>query len=285
MRLRRALLCSLLLPAVLQTLPGQSPEKALIEEPAKSYLDRALDDMEKYGPYRKQMNWKVLRREATILAAGAKRTEDTYPAIDMVCAQQKNHSCQLMNLPEASSDIHQKVLEVERRYRHWDGRKVLFSHRGSVFTNRRQANLAMLEKSGSRYAYIYLPAAGGADPNFDLVASPPRWADAIQELIEKARMGGVDGWIIDLRGGAGGTVAPMLAGLQPLLGDGTLLTLDGEQNRWSYVSERGDIVQRWRHRKSYLAVKLPQSRLSMNRARPLRSSSTVQRAAQVSNSQ
>lgn len=260
MRLQRALLCLLILQCSLERGPGQSLRQAPMEEAAKAYLDRALDYMEKYGPYRKQMNWKVLRREAAELAAGATRTEETYPAINMVCAQQKNHSCQLMNLPKPSAETQRKVYEIERRYRHWDGRKLLLARHPSVFTGRKVPIFAMLESSGHRYAYLYLPAAGAGDPTFDLDESPPRWANAIQELIEKARTRGAEGWIVDLRGSSGGFLPPMLAGLQPLLGDVTLLKIDGRHNRWSFVSERGAIFQKWGHHNSYLVLELPRSR-------------------------
>lgn len=49
-----------------------------------------------------------------------------------------------------------------------------------------------------------------------------RFADSIQSVIKSFDERGVDKWIIDLRKNTGGNCWPMLAGLGPLLGNGTL---------------------------------------------------------------
>jgi len=59
--------------------------------------------------------------------------------------------------------------------------------------------------------------------------------DAIRTRIEEARIAKACAWIVDLREDTGGNMHPMLDGLAPLLGDGTLgyyVQRDGSRTRW-----------------------------------------------------
>lgn len=63
------------------------------------------------------------------------------------------------------------------------------------------------------------------------------FASEIQNQIRTTDHSNIIGWIVDLRGNAGGNMWPMLAGIGPLLGDGTFgYFIDPENNRtpWGY---------------------------------------------------
>jgi hypothetical protein len=77
-----------------------------------------------------------------------------------------------------------------------------------------------------------------------------QFAAAIQQAIREADHDHLLGWVVDLRGNGGGNMWPMLAGLGPLLGDGTLgyfITANGVENVWAYgggaARVNGTVVQ------------------------------------------
>lgn len=82
-------------------------------------------------------------------------------------------------------------------------------------------------------AYLTIPAI-----SFAHLPSLNAYADSLQQLI--ARLDGTkpSGWVVDLRENVGGNCWPMLAGLGPLLGEGTcgyFMTPEGENAQaWSY---------------------------------------------------
>jgi carboxyl-terminal processing protease len=63
------------------------------------------------------------------------------------------------------------------------------------------------------------------------------FASEIQNQISTADHSNITGWIVDLRGNAGGNMWPMVAGIGPLLGEGTFgYFIDPENNQtaWGY---------------------------------------------------
>ena len=91
--------------------------------------------------------------------------------------------------------------------------------------------------------YLRVRAFAGAD------AAATVHAAAIQDAIRAADREGLAGWIVDLRGNAGGNLWPMLAGLGPILGDGVLghfVDPDGGEVPWVYrdgAISLGEVVQ------------------------------------------
>lgn len=67
-------------------------------------------------------------------------------------------------------------------------------------------------------SYVSIPTFGSMDSEASL-----QFATRLRDIVEAdAGRAGHCGWILDLRGNGGGNMYPMLAGLWPLLGDGTL---------------------------------------------------------------
>lgn len=80
--------------------------------------------------------------------------------------------------------------------------------------------------------YIQVRSFGGADPEA-VVA----FAENIQEDIRTQDNQGITGWIVDLRNNTGGNMWPMLAGIGPILGEGTVGYFIGPDNSrqvWSF---------------------------------------------------
>lgn len=88
----------------------------------------------------------------------------------------------------------------------------------------------------SSVGYVRVPTLpGGHTPAF--VRS---YVAALRDSVRVADRPDLDGWIVDLRGNLGGNMWPMLAGIGPILGEGTLgyfIDPDSLRQTWTY---RGD---------------------------------------------
>ena len=65
------------------------------------------------------------------------------------------------------------------------------------------------------------------------------FAQNIQDQIRSKDDSGLVGWIVDLRGNYGGNMWPMLAGIGPILGEGTVgyfVTARGSTSSWRYIN-------------------------------------------------
>jgi len=71
-------------------------------------------------------------------------------------------------------------------------------------------------RTGDGIGYLDVPAFVGSPQQSKV------YATALQNLIKTLDTQGVRGWIVDLRQNTGGNCYPMIAGLGPLLGEGTL---------------------------------------------------------------
>jgi len=78
--------------------------------------------------------------------------------------------------------------------------------------------------------YLAIPGIRAGDR-----ALPLRYRDAVLEALRAGSAQGVRGWVVDLRENTGGTMWPMLAGLEPLLrgqAPGYFLRIDGSRDAW-----------------------------------------------------
>lgn len=90
---------------------------------------------------------------------------------------------------------------------------------------------------GPGIGYLELPGVSG---NREMLQS---YAQAAQQLIRDMDQAGVCTWMIDLRRNMGGSMWPMLAGVQPLLGAGAcgfFVSLSGKRTSWLPV--KGDLL-------------------------------------------
>lgn len=82
----------------------------------------------------------------------------------------------------------------------------------------------------SRYGLVHLPGFLGAPE------AGRRYTQAVRDGLIEMAGAGICGWIVDLRDNDGGNMWPMLAGLDPLLGEppfGAFVTPQGDMQYWS----------------------------------------------------
>ena len=191
------------------TLHGQ--DELTLSEEATEYLHAALDIMEENSVNREIIDWETLRSTAFRRAKGAQAPSDTYNAIKASLRSLKdNHS--FFVLPQPSG---QQTADAEA------GPPPPFDEpTGSLVSE--------------GVALLTIPAHSGLNPP----ANQVRYAEILHELISSYAASGVLGWIVDLRGNGGGNMWPMLAGLGPLLGEGTVGSFtypnDAPSSLWTY---------------------------------------------------
>ncbi|MGZ8490843.1 MAG: S41 family peptidase [Gemmatirosa sp.] len=175
---------------------------------ARTYLNNALDFMEEVFLYRARINWTQVRAAAADSARNAQTPTQTYAGI--------RTAVRLLN------DRHSGFFPPE------------------VAPGRVDAppNNPLYLTSGAtrgRLAYLYVPTFTGRNP--------VGRADSILTVVRQLDQAGPCGWILDLRNNPGGYWAAMIAGLNPLIGDGRFGGLvDADSNRaffYSYGARAG----------------------------------------------
>jgi hypothetical protein len=158
---------------------------------AKAYLDQALDRLEREHINSAKVDWKTLRAEADLAAAGATTPAQTYPAIrGAIAALGERHT---FLAPPRGPGPSGEPTPASRAL-----------PRGAMV--------------GQQVAMIALPSLRRdlADPSDD--GAP--YQAAIETFVTQARAHGACGWIVDLRGHGGGDMWPGMRGLAALLGSG-----------------------------------------------------------------
>ena len=112
-----------------------------------------------------------------------------------------------------------------------------------------------LSKAGNQIRYSLLDCSSGIEPlpalpsNIGYIrvgttsgVSSDEYSGNMQSAIRAADRDDTIGWIVDLRGNGGGSTYAMLAGVGPILGDGTagsFVNPSGAKDEWGYRSEPG----------------------------------------------
>jgi hypothetical protein len=203
---------------------------------ARSYLNQALDIMQQNSLHKKEIDWAKLRAETLAQAKGAQTTYDTYDAIWFA----------LGHLGDHHSFLQLSTKELQEKYKETQMKKPpsLLRTAGSEpwppspYINR-QISAEIEPINGIRVAHIVVPAFEGSDDE-----KMHLYANTLQDDIKKLANSHPVGWIVDLRGNLGGNMWPMLAGVGPLAGTGTLgtyLGADGKEGDWFYHSNGAGI--------------------------------------------
>jgi carboxyl-terminal processing protease len=188
---------------------GSAPSAA-----AASYLDAALDLMQRHALQRAAVDWPALRRATVEHARGAATPPDTYPALRFALRELGDRHSYLL-APAAAAALLAAPVSNART-----GRAPL-DPRGELLAG--------------RYGFISVPGYAGGTP-----ADQVRFAERLQAEIASLDSSVTCGWILDLRSNTGGNLWPMLAGLGPLLGDGELAaSVYPDASRRSIWYERG----------------------------------------------
>lgn len=160
---------------------------------ARSYLQNALDIIEKRSIYSSEISWPVLREQVKAMAAGSRTTADTYPAIRFAIGK--------------LGDQHSSLLTPQRA-------KYLTT------ADPDSTNLPRWEPASGtildgRIGYVVVPSFEGSNP-----ARMTQYVDQLHALIAELDSESLCGWIVDLRRNHGGNVFAMIAGTGPILGEG-----------------------------------------------------------------
>lgn len=182
----------------------------------RTYFGEALDLVQKNALHRDSVDWPKVREWAALMASGATLYSDCYPAIRYVLGKLGDHHSFLMdasaskNWAEPAPDAHKKM------------------------------PLTTGEMLDGKFAYLSMPSvSSGSD------LGNTYFADQLQRLIDSLDRSAPQGWILDLRGNDGGNCWPMLAGIGPVLGEGTCgyFVTPGKKDsgRWFYRKGKSGI--------------------------------------------
>lgn len=172
---------------------------------AQTYVDEVVSLMKTNSINRKTIDWTGFKATVNAQAQDAQTIADTYPAIKAALA--------------LLGDNHSTYYTATGT--------VLYGNSAVACTD---ANIITgTIYNGIGYIKVTTFNGGGSEAS--------QYAQSIQDAIKAADSDPIVGWIVDLRGNLGGNMWPMLAGVGPLLGEGTcgyFLDPDGNASAWSY---------------------------------------------------
>lgn len=190
---------------------SQPPSSAAISRDAENYLSNVVSIMQSNSLNRLRIDWTDFRKKVFDAAKGAQSVTDTYDAIGL--------AIDLLG----------------------DGRSYFVTPGGAITPSRIQncpTETPIFSQVPSDVAYIKVPSFVGGGAEADAFAT------GLQTSIRTSDQPALTGWIIDLRGNSGGNMWPMIAGVGPLLGEGTV----------GYSVKPGPGYNLWRYRNGVALV-------------------------------
>lgn len=166
------------------------------------YLHEVLDVMEANALYRRSIDWTVLKNNAHSKIDDAKTIEGVFSAIEFA----------LKSLGDNHSTFYAK-------------NSVVISGNANGPCQGTSGEVAPIANIG----YVKI------SPTVSDITQHSQYATGIQQKIKSQDNANIKGWIVDLRGNTGGFMAPMLAGVGPLIGNGTAgYFIDADDKEFSY---------------------------------------------------
>lgn len=157
--------------------------------PPQRVLDQAIELVRAHALHSRDINWPLVAPAIRAMAKDARVSSEVYPAIRALLKQLGDHHSSLL-LP---------------------------SFQQQTWSEGGPGSLASVELMSQNIGYIVMPSYIGMAPG-PRRAFVSKMIDSISHDEPMARCG----WVVDLRRDTGGSMLPMLAGLQPLLGNATL---------------------------------------------------------------
>lgn len=173
--------------------PETAPSPAV-----QAYLKKAVDIVRTHSLVRDSIDWPAAERDMLAMAHGMQTPAESYPVFTYLLSLLRQHG-----------DKHSTF------------RTPAVVSAGQVVATAPNA-VAITEPSarylGEGLAYVVVPEFSPLNAERQLA-----FATQIQSLIRQLDTEHqITGWVVDLRGNGGGNMYPMLAGLGPLTGEGTL---------------------------------------------------------------
>lgn len=177
-----------------------------ISDQVERYLNEVLDIMEANSINKHNIDWLDFRTKVFEKVPGAQNIQDTDPAIrEALVLLGDNHSTYFK---ADGSFIFVGTLQCERK---------------DIVTPSLPDNIGYIKVNFFR-----------GSSNSDAAIF---FAQQLQDQIIEQDQQGIKGWIVDLRGNNGGNMWPMIAGIGPILGEGTagyFIDPDNNQNSWGF---------------------------------------------------
>jgi len=173
---------------------------------ARGYLTQVLDLMQGNSINRKTIDWPVFRQTVERTAPNAQTIQDLYPAIRAALGLLNDH---------------------HSYYQTPDGSWVYNPSPAGVCTDPTPPAVQVPDGIG----YVKVAGFTGSESEARV------FAQDIQDRLRAADRPNLAGWVVDLRNNGGGNMWPMVAGLGPILGDGTagaFVDPDGAIVWWGY---------------------------------------------------
>jgi carboxyl-terminal processing protease len=174
-----------------------------LPDSVSAYLDKSLCLFQTYALNSQTLNWSLLRQQLYQQAQSARTIRELMPLYPPLFAQ--------------LHDDHGWVTYQGTAYKWRNPDRIPYANT-AVKTALAQKPGLLVKLLPHRVGYIRLPGinAGGS------LAQQQAAAVVVRDSVARLLPHKVRGWILDLRLNDGGAMAPMLAGIAPLLGDGHL---------------------------------------------------------------
>lgn len=186
-RYGRNLITACVLLLVVSCAKNEDPQPA---EMVKTFYEKLFQLVEQNSINRRDIDWPAYKAAVLAKVGSAKTVPDTEPAMTLALALLK--------------DNHSSIVAEGKRY--------LYSGVGC-------AGLPTVSPSSSfsepNMGYILINGFSGSDPE------AANLAQDIQNDLARQDSKNPKGWIVDLRRNTGGNMWPMVAGLGPIIGEGT----------------------------------------------------------------
>jgi carboxyl-terminal processing protease len=237
----RLIACSMLLLSPAVSLAGKKPAPQPQVSPTKitpdaaAFLDNALDTMRQHALHGQSVDWTAVRTEAFKRAGGAFNPIDTYPAIYWALVQLGDPGAHLRLPPGLYPDQIALLQQAERDA--VNNAPAAAREQTSIptpFTSRRLPEGHIVTVQGRNFGFVVLPRCSAKDNDGLLL-----YAADVRRILTDLSAQSPKGWIVDLRGNTGGNMWPMLAGIGPILGDGSVGSFVANDGNVSWFYQDG----------------------------------------------
>ena len=197
--------------AYCQTAPAALPDSVA------GFLAKSLTLLETYSLERHTVNWPQLRQTVYQKAQGATTVRDLLPLYPFLFEQLR--------------DDHGWLTYRGKTYKWFNPARAPYANE-VVKTELKKKPGVLVKLLPGRVGYVQLPGINAGGSLDEMRAA----ARVVQDSLCRLPPAQVQSWILDLRLNDGGAMAPMLAGIAPLLGDGHL---------GGFVDQNGKPEQQW----------------------------------------
>jgi carboxyl-terminal processing protease len=191
-------LISLLLTSTLLSACSINGDSDLAQLSPRDYFNKAVQTIQNRALKSPSVDWVSVKSKSIEMIVDAKTTMDTYPAINYVLSQ----------LGDDHSFLKSRNGSATRAYR------------ASVqpVLQKRVDSPIIINALDKKFGFVSVSGLGASSES----KAAEDFARSLQHQISEIAQEKPAGWIVDLRGNTGGNMWPMIVGVGPLIGAGTL---------------------------------------------------------------